>query len=338
MKVITNLTRFDVSIRLFTISDSYVSGCSIATTLRQVQRGFARRLLKGSYLISLVMIAGCASDMSHRAVSGDTATTGYWIALAEHNEQAGDLQRARYGYRVAHTLSENDREITRHIERLDRAIRKKTHRLAASAKKAMQKGHLQKAQNLYLDLLGLDPANHQALEALRGMDERQARQRLQVKYPDRPRKSRKAHEEQELRDEGYAYSRQSILQADDRARKASDFIKELEAHVTKYPQDNELRTMLFNLRLSKAQQAFGRQDYVQTLNELQQAENSVKGDKKALSKLSKQRKTYAKTLYLEGVQRARENRDDAVALWQAALKFNPLDKKIQLRIQNSVNP
>jgi tetratricopeptide (TPR) repeat protein len=297
-----------------------------------------RLILINGCLITLLMIAGCATDRPGRVVSGDRGTADYWVALAKQNEQAGDLQQARYRYRVAQTLSHNDREITRHIKGLDQAIRKKTHRLAASAQQAMQKGQLRQAQNLYLDLLGLNPANHQALEALRSMDERQARQRLQAKYPDRPRKSRKAQDEQELRDEGYAYSRQSILQADDRARNDSDFIKELETHVLKYPQDDELRTMLLNLRLSKAQQAFDRQDYAQTLNEIQQAENSVKEDKKALSKLSKQRKTYAKTLYLEGVQRVRENRDDAVALWQAALKFNPQDKKIQLRIQNSVDP
>jgi tetratricopeptide (TPR) repeat protein len=298
----------------------------------------AHRLLISACLITLLMIVGCATDKPGRVVSGDTGTADYWVALAKQNEQAGDLHQARYEYRVAQTLSYNDREITRHIEQLDQAIRKKTHRLAASAQKAMQKGQLQQAQNLYLDLLGLDPANHQALEALRSMEERQVRQQLQAKYPDRPRKRRKAQDEQELRDEGYAYSRQSILQADDRARNDSDFIKELETHVLKYPQDDELRKMLLNLRLSKAQQAFDRQDYVQTLNELQQAENSVKEHKKALSRLSKQRKTYAKSLYLKGIQRVRENRDDALALWQAALKFNPQDKKIQLRIQNSVDP
>jgi hypothetical protein len=338
VKAITKLSRIDALIRSFVLLDSHGSCCPIAVILRQAQGMSAHRLLINGCLITLLMIAGCATDRPGRVVSGDTGTADYWVALAKQNEQAGDLQQARYGYRVAQTLSHNDRDITRHIKRLDQAIRKKTHRLAASAQKAAQKGRLQQAQNLYLDLLGLDPANHQALEALRSMDERQALQRLQAKYPDRPRKRAKAQDEQELRDEGYAYSRQSILQADDRARNDSDFIKELETHVLKYPQDDELRTMLLNLRLSKAQQAFDRQDYVQTLNELQQAENSVKEDKKALYRLSKQRKTYAKTLYLEGIQRVRENRVDAVALWRVALKFNPQDKKIQLRIQSSVDP
>ncbi|MET0051851.1 MAG: hypothetical protein ABW095_12330 [Candidatus Thiodiazotropha sp.] len=289
-------------------------------------------------VIGMLVVSGCATEFPRSGSPGNPDSAGYWVAQAQQHEQAGDLQQARYEYRIAQTLSQKDRDIPQHIERLEELIQKKSRKLEDSAQKALRKGQTQRAQSLYLDILSLDPGNQQALESLRALDEHRAKQQLQAKYPNRTRKPRKSQDDQELRDEDYAYSRQSILQAEDRARNASGFIKELEAHVEKYPQDDELRKMLLNVRLSKAQQAFDRQDYLQSLQELQRAENSLKGDPPALSSLGERRKSYAKALYLEGVRRIRENRDEAVEIWQLALKFNPQDRKIQLRIRNAANP
>ncbi len=300
-------------------------------------RQSVRLLLMGGCLIGVLLNYGCSAGLPHRNDPGNSGSATYWLAQAQKHEQSGDLQQARYEYRIALTLSQNNSDISQEIERLEQVIQRKTAQLERSAQRALRKGHIQKAQNLYLDLLGLDPANPKALEALRALDERHAKQQLQAKYPSRTPKQRKPQDEREFRDEDYVYSRQSILQVADRARNATGFINELEGHVKKYPQDDELRTMLLNVRLTKAQQAFDHQNYGQSLHELQLAENSLTGDKQALASLGERRKRYAKTLYLEGVQRVRENRDEAVELWQAALKFDPQDKKIQLRIRNSGN-
>ncbi|MET0026280.1 MAG: hypothetical protein ABW101_01480 [Candidatus Thiodiazotropha sp.] len=292
-------------------------------------------LLLGSYILCLMLVAGCTGDPHKRGGDGDRASSVYWVAKAQQHELLGDLQRARHEYRIALTLSPYDHDIKHRIDKVDQAIRSAIRDLEKTAGKAQRKGQAERAQRLYLDLLSLDPFNQQALFALRAMDEHQAKKRLQAKYPLRPSKSRKPQDEQELRDEDYAYSRQSILQADERARDAASFIRELEAHVTKYPQDDELRNMLLNLRISKARQAFQRKNYDLALSELQRGEKFMQGDPKGLATLGEKRKGYAKTLYLDGVRRVRESRDEAVALWQAALKFDPQDKKIQLRIRNS---
>ncbi|MET0065441.1 MAG: hypothetical protein ABW076_03760 [Candidatus Thiodiazotropha sp.] len=292
-----------------------------------------RRL--ASILLTALLLAGCVSGPQPKGEGGDSASAAYWVSQAQQHERIGDLQRARHEYRIALTLSRNDAKIEQQMELVDKAIQAKTRELEKSAGKAQRKGQIERAQRLYLDLLSLDPANRQALTALRRLDERQAKLRLQAKYPTRPVKGTKPQDERELRDEDYAYSRQSILQADERARDAVSFIRELEAHVAKYPQDDALREMLLELRVSKAQQAFDRRDYDSTLKELLQGEKSLKSDPKALTTLDGHRKRYAKTLYLEGVRRVRVSRPEALDLWQAALKFDPQDKKIQMRIRNA---
>jgi tetratricopeptide (TPR) repeat protein len=260
-----------------------------------------------------------------------------WINAAERHELVGDLQRALYEYRIARTVSVRDASINREIERLEDRIEKKVKSLMIAAKKAQGQGKINRAHEYYLDVLSLKPNHREALEALRRLEKNNQNEKMQRKVAlsqrDRKGKSHKKTK-RDYEDEGYVYSRQTILQAESWVADAPTYIAELEKHIKKYPQDTELKEILLNTRIVQARAAFRSAKYEKSLYHLLAAEKLFKHERKASGKLAVIREELGKDLYLKGVRSVRSEPVNALKLWKTALKFNPNDKRTLLRIQN----
>ena len=288
-------------------------------------------------LVFLILGYGCARNESAMKRDGSYASTATWIRAAQVHEHQGDLQQALYKYRIARTVSGQDPAVTGEIKRLQNRIALKTGKLAASAKQAQSERKYGRARSLYLEILSLEPKHREALAGLRQLDERNSKRKMRKKIAlsRRNRTSKPAAKQSRgYDDEGYAYSRQAILQAESRAADVDAYIKELEKHVLKYPKDRELSSMLLNTRMVQARAAFQAETYQQSLHHLREAERVFGNEAEVLGKLSLARKEFAKALYLKGVRSVRSDRANAVKLWEAALMFDPEDKRTRLRIQN----
>jgi hypothetical protein len=293
-------------------------------------------------LISLFMLfnLGCAN---RQIVSSEPvaqfANPSSLIRSAKDHEKKGDLHKALMEYRIVHTLKPGNSKAIRAIERLESLIAEKTDKLMAIAAKKYRKGKLQSAEALYLNILSLDPKHRVAFSKLREINKKKLQKRMQQKVAlsQRYRKSSNRKKGRNSDDEGYIYSRQAILQTETRAKDVASHIAELEKHIAKYPNDTELRVILYKVRVVQARAAFNESEYENSLQHLAAAERLVSSEKKLLKDLSDIRKEFGKELYLRGVRRVRSEPINAVELWRLALKFDPHDKRTQLRIDTYKN-
>jgi tetratricopeptide (TPR) repeat protein len=287
-------------------------------------------------LAFLLYVTGCAGDLSqgdHH--SGYLSKPSNWIRLARAHVKEGDLQQALYEYRVAYTLSGHDVAIKQEIVEIQNRIVKETDALGKLARKAIGQNKIDRAQKLYLKLLSLNPRNKEALVALRAIDESITKQSLYAKRLSKQLSRKLPPSDQIYRDEDYVYSRKSILQADNRAKNVEDFIKELQAHIAKYPRDEEVKEVLLKTRLEQAKFAFEQHNFDTSVYHLEQAEKILAGNTKTLNAILDIRKRFAKDLYIKGVRQIRDDVEGSVKLWKQALKFHPQDRKIKMRIQSS---
>lgn len=284
-----------------------------------------------------LFVHGCASNKASLNSPESYTSRTTWIRAAQLDEKKGDLQQALFKYRIARTLSRGGADIRKEINRLKNSILEKTENLSFKADKARRERKYNQAQQIYLEILSLDPKHQLALKGLRELDEQSSKRRMKKKVAQsRRHRNRKSdvNESQPYQDEEYAYSRQTIMESGSRADNVAAFIGELETHVIKYPKDIELREKLLNIRIVEARKLFQAMRYGESLQQLQQIETVFKNDKQAISRILEMRKEFAKSLYLKGVRGVRSEQGYAVNLWKAALKFDPDDKRIRLRIQN----
>ncbi|MET0043541.1 MAG: hypothetical protein ABW100_08495 [Candidatus Thiodiazotropha sp. 6PLUC3] len=300
--------------------------------------GVMARLSYAPILLLLVLSLGCAKkgSVSERH-DGAFSKPSTWLISAARHEQKGDLQKALYEYRIARTLSGKSRKIEKKIESLKAQIEDKSKRLLSTAKKAHNKGDLKSAEKLFFEILALDPQHDAALKGLRRINRENLKLKMQKKVAisqgyQKKRSNRES--KNNYHDEGYVYSRQAILQAEHRASDVTTYIEELEKHILKYPRDTELKNMLMKIRVVQARAAFKLAKYEKSLHHLTKAEKVFIRDPSAIKMLHGLRKELGKNLYLKGVRTVREEPVKAVELWKTALKFDPDDKKSQIRIKN----
>ncbi|MCG7913696.1 MAG: hypothetical protein JAY71_07500 [Candidatus Thiodiazotropha weberae] len=292
-------------------------------------------------LVTLFILAnlGCANRQVVKSGStGSYSNPNSFMLSAAKHEQKGDLYRALMEYRLARTISSESSKPAREVKRLENLIAEKTAKLMAIAEKKYERGKTKSAEVLYLKILTLDPHYRAAFDRLRDINKKQLQGKMQQKVAlsQRYRKSiRKKNRQTE--DEGYIYSRQAILEAENRAKDVAGYVAELEKHITKYPNDMELKEMLLNVRIVQARAAFGASDYNKSLSHLAAAEELLSNDEKLLKKLSGARKDFGKELYLKGLRSVRSEPVNAIELWRTALKFDPHDKRTQLRIDRFEN-
>ncbi|MCU7906319.1 MAG: hypothetical protein KZQ76_10855 [Candidatus Thiodiazotropha sp. (ex Epidulcina cf. delphinae)] len=261
------------------------------------------------------------------------------MSAAETHQRRGDLQQALFEYRVARTLVKQDTDIDNAIRRLEKHITEQTEQLTKRGKGAMRQGKTSKAGRLYLETLSLDPNHKDALAALRKLDEESSKRAMERKVAlskrngtGRGRRQKKGLQGYE--EEAYTYSRQAILQTENGPGNVREFIKELEKHIQKYPHDLALRRLLSKTHVKQAKKTYQAEKYDRTLNYLEKAERAVNGDKTKINAIARVRKEFAKALYIKGVRSSREEPEQALRYWKQALKFDPEDKRIRLRIQN----
>ncbi|MCU7863579.1 MAG: hypothetical protein KZQ92_06345 [Candidatus Thiodiazotropha sp. (ex Lucinoma borealis)] len=295
--------------------------------------------LFASIWVTVILLgSGCAIDSKRvKGSSGGYGDPKTWVAAAETHEKQGDLQGALFEYRVARALAKQDPVIKKSIKRIESQISKRTKKMIARGNKAVRQGKTSKARRHYLETLGLEPNNKDALEAMRRLDEKSSRRSMErkVALSQRNYKSRrkKAKNNNGYGDETYTYSRQAILQAGSRPASIDELIKELKKHIAKYPNDLEMRSLLSKTRIGQAEKSYQAENYSDTLSYLEQAESAVNGDRKKLQTIIKIRKEYGKGLYIKGLRSSRSEPKQALKYWEHALKFNPDDKRTQLRIQ-----
>ncbi|MEW8625799.1 MAG: hypothetical protein AB2551_08620 [Candidatus Thiodiazotropha sp.] len=283
---------------------------------------------------------GCANrQVVTVAASGNYADPQRLMRSAANHEKKGDLYKALMEYRIARTLSPGSSKPSREADRLEKLVSDKTDKLMSIAEKKWAKGKLQSAEVLYLKILTLDPSHKTAFDRLRDINKKQLHLKMKQKVAlsQRYRKNSIRKKNQQTEDEGYIYSRQAILQAENRAKDVASYIGELEKHITKYPNDMELKVMLMNVRVVQARAAFRTSEYDRSLYHLAAAEELLSNDAKLLKKLSEARKEFGKELYLKGLRRVRSEPVNAIELWRIALKFDPDDKRTQLRIDTFEN-
>ncbi len=299
-----------------------------------------RRLLFYPLLLaSLLIISACATKGTKGGlVSGSYGKPSTWLKAAAEHERKGDLQRALFDLRVARTVSRKDGKINAAIERVQAKIAAQTKKQMKQGAQALRQGKLTQARNHYLRVLSLDPKHEAALAAMRRIDKRNSKAKMETKVAMSLRNYRKSAKSRKLakgfHEEAYTYSRQTLLQPDDPPADVESYIKEIETHLKKFPKDAEVRELLANTYIKQAGIAFQEEKFSQALNSLEQAERASNGDAKRIKNIRMQRKSYGKALYIKGVRSSRDEPQHAIKYWEYALKFDPDDKKSRLRLRN----
>jgi tetratricopeptide (TPR) repeat protein len=298
-------------------------------------------ILLNALLLSLLLVlqSGCSSTRSARsAAPGNYAYSATWLRTAEAMEEKGDLQAALFNLRVARTVSRRERKIHAAIERVETKIEKLSKKKMGQGNRAVRQGRLTRAKRYYLQVLSINPKHKEALEALRKLDKRSSKASMKKKvarsinnYNNRKKKKSLANGYPE---EAYTYSRQAILQADNKQTDPNNYIKEIEAHLANYPKDKEVRDLLSKTLLKQINTAFESENYIDALTYIEKAERAFNRDIKRLEKIQKQRKAYGKKLYLMGVRSVRNEPKLAISYWEYALQFDPDDEKSRLRLSN----
>ncbi|MCG7875918.1 MAG: hypothetical protein JAZ17_09685 [Candidatus Thiodiazotropha endolucinida] len=298
--------------------------------------------LLSSLLLSVCLLlhGGCSSYPSSKgAKSGNYGNPTIWLNAAEAHENRGDLQSALFDLKVARTVSARDTKINAAIQRVEAKIAAQSKKKMNQGKRAVRQGKLNKARRYYLEVLGLNPKHKEALAAMRKLDERASKASMKKKvavsnrnYNNRTKRSKLA---KGFEEEAYIYSRQEILQAEDKQANPAEYLKEIETHLKKFPKDKEVRDLLSKTLLIHANTAFEEEKYNDALGYLEQAERAFNGDDKRLKKIQQQRKAYGRALYAKGVRSSRADPGHAIKYWEYALKFDPDDKKSSLRLRNS---
>jgi tetratricopeptide (TPR) repeat protein len=286
----------------------------------------------------LVLTGGCSSVQSGKGrVSANYRNPAIWIKAAEENERKGDLQSALINLKVARTVSLRDRKINVTIERLEAKIASQSKKKMSLGNRAVRQGKLTEARHYYLQVLALNPKHKKALAAMRKLDKRVSKASMKKKvarstsnYNNRPKNKKVA---KGFHEEAYTYSRQEIVQAEEKQTNPGEYIKEIETHLMKYPKDKEVHDLLSKALLEQAGAAFEAENYNDALRYLEQAEHAFKSDARRLEAIQKQRKAYGKALYIKGVRHSRDKPAHAIKYWEYALKFDPNDKRSQLRLR-----
>lgn len=287
-------------------------------------------------------VSGCAGKMQvgegMAGIRGDYSNPWTWVEAARLHEEQGDLQRALFEYRLAQTVGRPDGAARRDLRRVEGKIEARTSELREKAERATAGGDAGRARSLYLEILALQPDHRGALAALREQDERQVLSAMEKKRglaKRNPRGMRKSAQGQGgYTDEGYAYSRESILESGKSPPGTGPLLQELQQHLEKYPKEKTLLRALVDDSLARAEKAYqaGRLD--EAVSYLDRAERiSRKGNGRPQT-IAKARKRYARELYSQGVIRFRSEPEKALNFWRYALKFDPQDEKSRLRIRS----
>ncbi|MEW8507077.1 MAG: hypothetical protein AB2598_10245 [Candidatus Thiodiazotropha sp.] len=298
-------------------------------------------LLSCLLLIAILLLgSGCSTNRTTKgAVSvGEYGKPATWLRAAEERERKGDLQAALFNLKLARTVTRQDRDIDREIKRVEAKIDSQSGKLMKRGKQAVSQGQFAKARRHYLRVLSLNPKHKPALEAMRELNERTSKASMKKKvarsisnYNNRAKKKKLA---KGFHEEAYIYSRQELLQADDKSLDPRAYIEEIEAHLKKYPKDKEVRGLLSKTLQKQIDNAFESGNYSDALRYLEKAEQAFISDAKRLEKIQKQRKAYGKLLYIKGVRSSRDEPEHAIRFWEYALKFDPDDRKSRLRLRN----
>lgn len=300
---------------------------------------------RGFQLILLLVaatVSGCAGKVKvgegMAGIRGDYSNPWTWVEAARAHEEQGDLQRALFEYRLARTVGRSDRATGEDLRRVEGKIEARTADLLEKAERAATAGDAGRARGLYLDILALRPDHREALAALREQDERQAllgmEKKREVAKRNRGGGRKSARGRDGYADEGYAYSRESILDSGKRPTGTGPLLQELQRHLAKYPQDKALPRELIDVSLAQAEKAYqaGRLD--EAVQYLDRAERlSRKGDARRQA-IAKARKRYARELYSQGVILFRSEPEKALSFWRYALEFDPQNEKSRLRIRS----
>lgn len=290
----------------------------------------------------LLLLSGCAQQMSARSyksgVSGAYDNPRTWLLAAKRHEEEGDLQQALIEYRLAKTVGGENRRIREHLRRVEKQIDDRCGSLLEKAERVSASGKSRAASVLYLKILGMRPDHSAALAALRRQDQRLVLGAMEKKRALARRTPRSGRTTDQYKtasaDEGYTYSRQSILEADHRPADDVKLRQELERHIEKYPQDDELRHQLVETGLIQAEKAYQARRLDDALVYLSRAKQASEGDAGGRQAVAKAHKRYALELYKEGVISFRSDPQKALSCWRYALKFDPQDKKSRLRIRS----
>jgi tetratricopeptide (TPR) repeat protein len=296
--------------------------------------------LIGSLLCSSVLLLtlGCSSTKPGKGVKpGRYGNPATWLRAAEESERKGDLQRALFNLKVARTVSRKGRKINLDIERVETEIASQCKKRMSQGNRAVRQGKLTKARRYYLQVLGLNPKHKEALEAMRKLDKRasKASMKKKVARSDSNYNYRKKNEKlaKGFHEEAYIYSRQEILQADEKQTNPTEYIKEIEIHLKKFPRDREVSALLSKILLKQAGAAFEAENFNDALRYLERAERAFNSDSNRLATIRKQRKAYGKALYMKGVRSSRDAPGHAIQYWRHALEFDPDDRKSRLRLR-----
>lgn len=296
-------------------------------------------LLFNLALLSLLIVqSGCSSSPSTRGrASSQYADPATWLSIAGEMERKGDLHAALYNLRVARTVSRRDKRINADIKRLEARIAELSEKHMRQGKRAVRQGKLTQARRHYLKVLSLDPRHKQALDAMRELETTKSKLSMKKKVATSNRnynhRAKKAELPKDFNQEAYIYSRQDILQAEDKQMNPNGYIKEIESHLEKYPKDKEVQDRLSKTLIEQIDRAFESENYQGALNYIKRAERAFKSDSKRLAEIQQQRKSYGKKLYIKGIRSSRETPNLAITYWEYAIQFDPDHEKSRLRLR-----
>ena len=291
---------------------------------------------------TLPILSGCASvagtQRQPSRIEGAYDNPHTWLLSAQRHESEGDLQHALYDYRLAKTVGADARKIESDLRRVEMRIETRCAALEKKAGKAAARGREGTARNLYLKILALKPDHPAAMAALRELDQRLAIRGMEKKQAlagrGRRRVRTRVQSDAGYTDEAYSYSRQGLLDASTHASESGQLVDELQRHLENYPKDAEMRQLLINTCLQRAQQRFQADALDDALADLSRAEQASRGDKGLLGAVRKARKGFARSLYDQGVISYRKAPQQALESWRYALRFDPRDEKSRLRIRS----
>lgn len=303
-------------------------------------------------LCTAMLITGCVTQppivvVIPKSEDSKSRMLGERIKSARAAFMDGDLALALNEWEVARTLDPKNRALSAKVTETRKLIASRTDALYAQAGEHIAAGDDDAGRTALLEMLALDPSRADALETLRGIEQRRivayqeqklARMRgtasvARTKTPTRkPQKHVEPDAEQEPEEEAYLKLGQQLL-ADGKPGEAS---VEADKALRAMPDDRRARKLYSTAHTQAADEAQAQGDLETALAHYEALKRQApKAEPKLDGKIQGLKKDLAEHYYREGLRVYREDIDRAIAYWEQSTGYDPDHRKAKLRLINA---
>jgi len=226
------------------------------------------------------------------------------------------------------------------LERTQARIAEATAERLQAAKKARESGDVEQAVLLYLRVLSVDPQNAAAAQALRELEYERVKQAQLGRPPRVLAASRAANGKNDPRPAATPSANElSEIELGVALMKQGDYagsVLALERYLRRNPRDEHARGQLADAyyQLGLALMKEGRKD--EALGDLEKAQGLGPSDPAQVGKaIQSARKALGEDYYRLGLQTFNSSIDQAIALWERSLHYDPTHVQARVRLEGA---